>query len=331
MEYRLATDRDLDLLAEWNHQLIRDEGHRNRMTVPELRVRMQGWLAGEYAAVLFHVGTAPVAYALYRETDDEVYLRHFFVVRERRRQGLGREALGILRERIWPPTKRLTVEALTANQQGVSFWRAVSFQDYALTLEIMPREPHGTAVDDSRTLAADVILRPYRVDDVSPLLEAARESVTEVEPFLPWCRPNLTAEEQLAWIEAQAAARAAGRAFEFVVLSGDGAFLGGCGVNQIDALNRRANVGYWVRSSATRRGVATAALRQAVRWAFQHTDLVRLEVLVSTRNAASLRVADKAGAVREGVLRRRLLLHGTWHDAVLFSIVRGSETRLTSG
>jgi hypothetical protein len=51
MQYRFATSNDLDLLAEWNYQLIQDEAHRNRMALPELRERMRGWLAGEYRAV----------------------------------------------------------------------------------------------------------------------------------------------------------------------------------------------------------------------------------------------------------------------------------------
>jgi len=50
--------------------------------------------------------------------------------------------------------------------------------------------------------------------------------------------------------------------------------------------------------------------------------LVRLEVVVSVENAASLRVAEKAGAIREGVLRSRLLLHGRMHDAVMLAFVR---------
>jgi ribosomal-protein-serine acetyltransferase len=45
-------------------------------------------------------------------------------------------------------------------------------------------------------------------------------------------------------------------------------------------------------------------------------------VIVSTRNVASLRVAEKAGAVREGVLKNRLLLAGEWHDAVMHAFVR---------
>ncbi|HEX9142703.1 MAG TPA: GNAT family protein, partial [Candidatus Binatia bacterium] len=99
-------------------------------------------------------------------------------------------------------------------------------------------------------------------------------------------------------------------------------FLGGCGLNQIEEENHRANLGYWVRSSAIGRGVATAAVRQLVQWAFNNTSLVRLEVVVSTQNAASLRVAEKSGASSEGVLKKRLLLHGIWHDAVMLSFVR---------
>lgn len=40
MEYRFAETNDLDRLAEWNYQLVRDEGHRNAMTVHDLRKRM---------------------------------------------------------------------------------------------------------------------------------------------------------------------------------------------------------------------------------------------------------------------------------------------------
>jgi GNAT superfamily N-acetyltransferase len=156
MEYRFATDRDLDLLAEWNHQLIRDEGHRNRMTVPELQERMRGWLGGEYKAVIFASAGESVAYALYKESATEVYLRQLFVRRDRRRQGIGREAVAILRDRLWPRHKRLTVEVLTANGPAVAFWRSVGYKDYCLTLEIMPTEGgEQSHVPDALSRAGD--------------------------------------------------------------------------------------------------------------------------------------------------------------------------------
>ena len=141
MTFRAAMPDDCPLLADLNHQLIRDEGHRNTMTIPQLEVRMQAWLAGEYRAVIFEAGGEVVAYALYREQAEEIYLRQLFVVRHRRRQAIGRQAFEILRTKIWPSTKRLTVEVLVANAGAMAFWRALGYVDYSLTLEILPGAP----------------------------------------------------------------------------------------------------------------------------------------------------------------------------------------------
>src|SRR5213592_3798749 len=139
MTFRRATLDDCAILAKLNHQLIQDEGHRNRMTDPELEQRMSGWLQGEYRAVIYEEGGEVVAYALFREQPKEIYLRQLFVVRNRRRQGLGRRAVEILRSEIWPRNKRLTVDVLVTNKTAIAFWRAVGYADYSLTLEILPK------------------------------------------------------------------------------------------------------------------------------------------------------------------------------------------------
>jgi GNAT superfamily N-acetyltransferase len=140
MTFRRTTLDDCSLLAELNHQLILDEGHRNPMSVPELEQRMKGWLSSEYAAMIFLDGAEVVAYGLYRDKPDEIYLRQLFVVRNRRRQGVGRKAVEILRSQIWPKNKRLIVEVLVKNSTGVSFWRSMGFRDYSLALEILPEQ-----------------------------------------------------------------------------------------------------------------------------------------------------------------------------------------------
>ena len=138
MTFRRATSNDCALLAGLNHQLIRDEGHRNKMTVAELEQRMRGWLQAEYAAVIFEENGEVVAYALYRDEPEELYLRQLFVVRNRRREGIGRKAIEILRTQIWPKDKRLTVSVLVSNTAAVAFWRAAGYRDYSLTLDILP-------------------------------------------------------------------------------------------------------------------------------------------------------------------------------------------------
>lgn len=146
MTFRSATLDDCPLLAELNHQLIRDEGHRSRMSVPELEQRMRGWLSAEYRAVIYEENGEVVAYALFRESAGEIYLRQLFVVRNRRRQGLGRRAVEILRAEVWPRTKRLTVDVLVANKSGMAFWRTLGYTDYCLTLEILPDTATGLSV-----------------------------------------------------------------------------------------------------------------------------------------------------------------------------------------
>ena len=142
MTFRSATLNDCPILAELNHQLLEDEGHRNRfMQLPHLEERMRRWLSAQYRAVLFEDNGEIVAYALYREEQDENYLRQLFVARDRRRHGLGRQAVEILRSKIWPTGKRLTVDVLVGNTGAIAFWRSVGYQDYCLALEILPDKP----------------------------------------------------------------------------------------------------------------------------------------------------------------------------------------------
>jgi GNAT superfamily N-acetyltransferase len=99
---------------------------------------MRGWLATEYEAVVFEDELGVPAYALYRHDNGEITLRQFFVVRDRRRHGIGRAAIEILRDEVWPRDKRLRVEVLWHNTAVVRFWKSVGFRAYSLSLEMLP-------------------------------------------------------------------------------------------------------------------------------------------------------------------------------------------------
>ena len=138
MRFRFALPSDAELLAPLNAQLIRDEGHRNRMSVPQLAERMRGWLSGEYRAVVFDDDDGVVGYALFRQEPEHIYLRQFFVRPESRRRGIGRTALLWLRHNAWGSDVRVRVDVLVGNELGQVFWRAVGFNEYCVTLEQEP-------------------------------------------------------------------------------------------------------------------------------------------------------------------------------------------------
>jgi GNAT superfamily N-acetyltransferase len=137
MTHREATVQDCAVLGEMNHELIRDERHRNPMNVSELSERMRRWLTGgEYTAILFERHSQPVAYVLFRnESESSIYLRQFFVSRTHRRQGVGTEAINILFRTVFPPGVRVSLDVLEQNELGRSFWTAVGFRSYSITLE----------------------------------------------------------------------------------------------------------------------------------------------------------------------------------------------------
>lgn len=138
MLHRLASFDDAKVLGELNHQLIQDEGHRNSMAVPELVNRMRRWLETDYRAYIFADDFEIVAYALYREVEDHLYLRQFFVQRHKRRACIGQQCMKVLFSQVWPQDKRVTVDVLCQNEVGIAFWKAMGFTDYSLTLEIYP-------------------------------------------------------------------------------------------------------------------------------------------------------------------------------------------------
>jgi RimJ/RimL family protein N-acetyltransferase len=104
--------------------------------------------------------------------------------------------------------------------------------------------------------------------------------------------------------------------------NGDGAFVGVALAFGIDRDEGEAELGYMVAPAARGRGMATAMLRALTDWAFAETGVHRIRLVVDVENPASLRVAERAGYVREGVMRSVHFKNGRRIDAVLLSRLR---------
>jgi RimJ/RimL family protein N-acetyltransferase len=169
---------------------------------------------------------------------------------------------------------------------------------------------------------ASVGIRRFRPGDVPLLYEAACESASELAVWLPWFHANYSMDETEAYIFKSVVDWEKGAEYNFVIFDvKDGELLGGTALNHVNTVNKCANLGYWVRSSRTRRGVASTATRLIARFGLREIGFHRLEIMAAIENKPSQRVAEKAGAKREGLLRKRLVLHGQPHDAVVYSLV----------
>ena len=105
----------------------------------------------------------------------------------------------------------------------------------------------------------------------------------------------------------------------FAIVGGGSEFLGVAVVPKLDRDARTAELGYVVVREARGRGVATEALRLLTEWAFAEAGMLRLELLISVDNAASKRVAERCGYVREGVLRSLYVKQDVREDTEIWS------------
>lgn len=177
-----------------------------------------------------------------------------------------------------------------------------------------------------------ISLRPFTTDDADELYEAVRESMRELQPWMPWCHTDYSIKETREWLSLRDDVLKNGTDYGFRIADAlSDRMLGGAGLNQINSLYRAANLGYWIRTSATGRGVATRAVRLLAQFGFEELNLIRIEIVAAVGNLASQRVAEKAGAMREGVMRKALLIHGVAHDAVLTSLVAEDMESIDKG
>ena len=143
-----------------------------------------------------------------------------------------------------------------------------------------------------------VRLRMPDAGDVDAIVAACQDEEIGRFTAIPWPYERRHAVE---FVTAAPRAWAAERGAPFVVVHArSGELLGSTGLANVQPDRGTAEVGYWVKADARGQGVATRALRLVCEWALGELGLTRLELQADVRNAASQRVAEKAGFRREG-------------------------------
>lgn len=169
-----------------------------------------------------------------------------------------------------------------------------------------------------RLAGAHVALRPFQPDDAETLAAALAAG----EDFLPANAPAGPAGVEWWLSEGVRQVRTSGWGMHLAVIErATGTLAGTIGLFRADWVACSAEVAYGVRPACRGRGHATDALRLLARWTLREGGLRRVELRADTANAASIRVAEKAGFRREGVLRQVEAGPDGNRDQVVFSLI----------
>ena len=165
-------------------------------------------------------------------------------------------------------------------------------------------------------------LKPWREKYAMAMNATVLASRTHIGRWLSWCHDGYCLDDAVRWTAFCQRQWAEGTQYAFAIFGADEQLLGGVGLSQVDRGDRRANLGYWLGDTAVGFGYATRASTAVCRFGFEHLDLERIEIVAAIGNLSSQRCAERIGARREGIARRRILLADGPNDAVVYGLIR---------
>ena len=164
-----------------------------------------------------------------------------------------------------------------------------------------------------------VVLRAVRESDVPAIVEACQDP--DIKRYTATVPDPYGEQDAWDWLATHREDEAAGVGIVFAIADADDRLCGVIGLHDVVWKSRRAAAGYWVAPWARGAGLASRALGLVARWALAELGLVRVELLADVENPASQRVAERAGFVREGVLRRHTVMGGASRDCAMYALV----------
>lgn len=171
-------------------------------------------------------------------------------------------------------------------------------------------------------LDRDIEIRPLGLKEAPALYDAVRHSLDAISEWEAWCTPNYSLADAKLFLQRSIEQWDMRLAYDFnIIARATGLVIGSVAVNQISHLNQLGNLGYWVRTGHTGKGLAVRAAHAAATFAFTKTDLTRLEIVAQVANSRSRRVAEKTGATFECLARNRLVFHDEPRDASVYSLI----------
>jgi len=164
----------------------------------------------------------------------------------------------------------------------------------------------------------DLQVRSWRRSDLDALLRHANNPriASNLRDQFPYPYTRRAGIDYLDFVRDQAPERSFAIQYEGEAIGGLGFQIGA------DIARVSAEIGYWLGETYWGRGFATRAVDAASEWAFGEYKLTRIFALVFSHNLASVRVLEKAGFEKEGVLRRSAIKNGVVLDQLIYARLR---------
>ena len=151
------------------------------------------------------------------------------------------------------------------------------------------------------------------------LWQATEASLPELMTYMAWA-PQASVENSRAYAERTEKRFNEMLDWGFTVFH-HGEVAGSIALMNYEALFHVAEIGYWIRSDLAGQGLGTEAARAVCEFGFDSIGLHRIELRAWTENPASMRIAEKLGFTREGLLREASWAKAGYQDMYIYGLL----------
>ena len=102
----------------------------------------------------------------------------------------------------------------------------------------------------------------------------------------------------------------------------DGKYVGNIGLHDVKSNNKSAMIGYWLAKDYQGHGIMTDCVRALINYGFYELDLNRIWIACAFENKKSRAIPERLGFVQEAVFQDGTILHGVYHDQVIYGVVK---------
>jgi len=167
----------------------------------------------------------------------------------------------------------------------------------------------------------EIVLRPYRDDDVPDIVEnindeaISRFTINIPFPYGPRDAEDFLSKNRKWFLE--------GSSINLAITYKDSdRVIGGIGLMNIERKFHNAEIGYWLGKDHWGKGIVPKCVHAMVRFGFERLSLQRISAVIFSPNERSKSVLLKNGFVHEGTMRDRYILDGRPVDGEIFGMTK---------
>ena len=176
------------------------------------------------------------------------------------------------------------------------------------------------------TVKDNILLKELELTDAEHIFKAIDSQREYLGEWLPFVEFTKSVKDSLDYVNSVVTMPEECKERQFAIFCGDD-FAGLAGFKGTDKINRKSEIGYWLKEEFQHRGIMTKSVRALIKFGFSELDLNRIQIKCAPENVKSRKIPQRLGFTLEGIERdSEFVKEGLFRDAEVWSLIKKDVT-----